>query len=222
MKRNFDKDDYKELLLLYRTANSEVELLKNYYNMSYSNLQKKQIAANEKYEVGIKIGTELDKILNKSKLKINKSILNSANDQILFENIKFSDVIKNIEVDKEDDSLLFVIDEKYKKNESINPNIARKNITEIKQYEIILCRSILSDLIISFESILSRLLKTLSLSNPAYLSNEVIHLNQFFIKDFAQTIMSKIESFIENKMYNSWQTLLDIINTENIPNPIVL
>ena len=177
------KKDYEELFLnLYNIANSEIELLKDYYKLSCNNLKEKRLSVERKYSIGEKINTLLDKIVNKQTFEINEEVLSEYNKLVLFADVKFSDVIKNIKTDKEKKKVYFSIDEKYKNNNEINPNVASKKFSEIKQYEQILSRSILSDIIVTFESVLSKLLNILTLKNPfSYLENEMIPLANFFL-----------------------------------------
>jgi len=218
MKRE-KKEKYGEKLIeLYKITNEEIEFLKRYYKTTYEGLKEKQVSVKTKYSIGEKIASIFDNILDKKSFKIDEKKLKEANKQIIFENVKFSEIIKKIWVNGDNKkSLLFSMYEQYDRDE-INPKISSEKIIEVFQYEKILLNSMLSNLIITFESSLSRLFYSLVFKNQTYLKDKSVALNKFIFDDnnFVETVLSTIGEFVDGKMYDSLDTLLEIINSEDL------
>ena len=92
---------------MHAFPDTEIELLKEYYTMSYKSLEDKRILVETKYKIGEQISSLLDKIIDKKSFEIKEDVLQESNDIVLFDNVKFSDVIKNISVDKDKKRILF-------------------------------------------------------------------------------------------------------------------
>lgn len=216
MKKQVKKHTFKESVLkLYNLANSQLELLKEYYELSVEKIKEQQSLIEKEYRVGQKIGRLIDKIVDKRTFKINNKNLTECNKMILFEDVKFCDIVTNITSDKENKKIYFSINEKYKNNDKINPNIASKKIFDISQYEQILSRSILSDLIATFESILSKLFEILIYENPSkYLENETIPLTNLLVEGLAKEIGNRIDALVEKKTFDSLKLLKNIKTNE--------
>jgi len=212
---NQKKKEEKVFLDLYIYTNSELDTLREYYKCTYNNLAKNRLDVENKYKVGILIESYFDRIISDDN-EINQEIYDKLKNDSVCDNIKFCDVITNITLD-ENKKVFFRVSDKFKSNEEFNPNIASKKCSEAKEYESILFRSVISDIIITFESLLSKIYKTLILNNPfPYLKDEKIPLANFFLKDAASKISEKITFFVENKMYNSLEVLAEIFETEKI------
>lgn len=214
-KKKLENENDNIFLDLYVYAISELDLLREYYKCTSYNLIKNRIEIEEKYKTGLKINSYFEKFVNKNNI-LNTELYEEIKNEIIFDDIKFNDIITNVSVD-EKNRVTFTISDTYRSQDQFNPNIARKRHSAAKEYEYILFRSVISDLVITFESLLAKIYKTLILSNPfPHLKNEQLPLADFFQKDFSKKISEKLTSIIEGRMYNAIEVLDEIINVEKI------
>lgn len=205
----------KIFLTLYSYINHEIEFLREYYRTTYENLKKHRFTVEKKYEIGYQIDYLIDSIVNKEAWSINSLKLQEINETILFNNVKFKDVITNISIREKEKRIIFIIDDKYKSKDEFNPNIARYKYRDIQRYETIFARSIISDIIVTFESLLTKTFDLLIVTNPfPYLEGETIPLANYFLKDASKSFTEKIGKVVEKKLYDSLQTFEDILQAE--------
>lgn len=210
-------ENQKIFLTLYNYTNNEIELLKDYYKITYKNVVSHRLAVEKEYEPGFKIDTLIDSVVDKEKNTITEQALDVANDTIIIDDIKFKDIVTNISIKEDNKKILFTFAPKYKSKKQFNPNVSRVKYKEAQRYESIFSRSIISDIIVTFESLLTKIFNMLVLSNPfPYLEGETIPLANYFLDETYKTITEKIEKVVEKKMFDSLQTFDQILQTEKI------
>lgn len=204
-------------LTLYSYANNEIELLRDYYRITYKNVVSHRLSVEKEYEPGYKINELIESIVDKKNNTINEQALDVANNTVIMGDATFKDIVTNISIKEDSKKIVFTFAPKYKAKKQFNPNIARFKYKETQRYESIFSRSIVSDIIVTFESLLTKIFNILILRNPfPYLEGETIPLANYFIKDTQKNVAEKIEKVVEKKMYDSISTLEQILQIEKI------
>ena len=212
-----EKNNINLFLTLYSHANDEIELLKKYYDMTHKDVVSHRISIEKKYEPGKTIDSLIESIINKATNTIDEEKLKEVNDKIIIDDIKFSDIINNVSVNTNTKRIQFSFVSNFNLKEQYNPNIARYKYKEAERYEAITSRSIISDIIVSFESLLTKILNSLIFCNPLpYLEGETISLASFFMDNASKNLIEKINKVVEKRMYDSLKTLEQIIQIEKI------
>ena len=176
-----------------------------------------RLAIEKEYEPGYKIDSLIESVVDKTNNSINETALKTAYDTFIIDDIKLKDIVTNISIKEGSKNIQFTFAPKYKSKKQFNPNIARIKYKEAQRYESIFSRSIVSDIIVTFESLLTKILNILILSNPfPYLEGETIPLANYFLEDTHKTLTEKIEKVVEKKMYDSLSTFEQILQTERI------
>lgn len=211
------KPDIDLFLSLYHYANNETELLKEYYTITHKNVVSHRLSIEKEFETGQRIDSIIDSLVDKTNYSIDDKILQEVNETIIYDNIKFKDVITNVFINEESKRIQFTFAPKYKNRMQFNPNVARYKYKEAQRYESISSRSIISDIIVSFESLLTKIINILILSNPfPYLEGETIPLASYFVENVFKNVTEKIDKVVEKKMYDSMKAFDQILQIEKI------
>lgn len=206
-------------LSLYSYANDEITLLRTYYTNTSKNINQERLKVDSLYQPGKKIDSLIDSFVERrgDSFAINEEKYASAKDTIIVNDVKFQDIIESVSISEDGKSIRFKLTETHKHNNTFNPNEARYKCQEAQRMEAIFSRSIISDLMVAFESLLSKLFKNIILNNPfPYLEGETVPIANFFLNDAAKSIHEKIEGIVDKRMYDSLKTLTDIIAAEKI------
>ena len=218
MKKDSNKE--RELFLpLYLYANNEISFLRSYYVNTSSKVIKQRLETENLYQSGEKIDSLIESVINREKeiLSIDTDKLREVNNAQVAIDVKFCDVVESLDISDDKKRVKFKFQDKYKNNNYFNPNVARAKYKEAQRMESIFFRSVITDLIVTYESLLSKLLNVIILKNPfPYLDGETVPLASYFLNDTFKAISEKIENVVDKKMYDSLKTMSDIITTEKI------
>lgn len=216
------KDNNKEtelFLHLYLYVNNEISFLRGYYVNTSSKVIKQRLETERLYQSGKSVDDLIESVIIRQKdfLSIDTDKLSEVNNMQVAANVKFCDVVESLYVSEDKRRVRFKFKDKYKNNNFFNPNIARTKYKEAQRMESIFFRSVITDLIVTYESLLSKLLNVIILKNPfPYLDGETVPLANYFLDDTFKSIREKIENVVDKKMYDSLKTMNDIITAEKI------
>ncbi len=193
-------------LTLYSYANNEIELLRDYYRITYKNVVSHRLSVEKEYEPGYKINELIESIVDKKNNTINEQALDVANNTVIMGDATFKDIVTNISIKEDSKKIVFTFAPKYKAKKQFNPNIARFKYKETQRYESIFSRSIVSDIIVTFESLLTKIFNILILRNPfPYLEGETIPLANYFIKDTQKNVAVKLKKLLKKRCMIQYQ-----------------
>ena len=207
-----------EILSIFQNVINEIESLLDYYCRSNNMLLSYKLDVEENYFSGKKLADIFDELFliesaNERNIKIEEIKKLQIDDKVTVE-----DVCEIIPFEKDNqNSISFSLKRQYLKNEKYDPKIAKQKYLHIEKYEYILVESILSHIIVSFESFLSNIYRLrLVVAPQKYLENQTIPLAAIFSDSINDTINDKLESEISSRMYESLSAIKWIADKEQI------
>ena len=197
---------------------NKLDSLLEYYDASNNALKNKIEEHRKKFKVAYIIKDLFNSIFESP----NKDFdVNKINEEVLIGKKKVKDIFQEISYDKESGKISFSIHSKIADKKMYDPNNARKDESALVAMIETLNASILSSMIIIFEQFLSSIYFLLIKYSPEkYFENKTTQITELLkYQDVNDFISDKIDSFVENEMYDSLNVLNKIINKENI-NPL--
>ena len=196
----------------FKKAIMEIDSLKDFFEVYVKavNLEEKDFL--DKYKYGIAIADALDSVYMEKSYESQKSKLEKVKDERLANGLLVKDVIHIVYSEDEADnnaqiklsfSLLDRYDYKY-----YNPEISRRKKSMFQEQRRMFAQSILSNLIIIFESYLAKVYEILVITcHKSYLDNKQIYVSEIFNRDLGEIIHSAVRNEVEQNMYDSLKTL---------------
>lgn len=198
-----------------------VESLEEYFSNSMHLVQKKRLETEANYELGLLIAEKFSACFKLETAEEFEQYTSTLNNHKLKNGKSISDYI-NIEYELNEDRLPQSIS--YTLNASstidpkfVDPKIARREYSKIKQYENMLISSTLSNVIILFERYLASVYEVLILINPKkYFENQKIEIANIFNRNVRDIVIDCVKKEVESNMFDSLKTLELISEKENI------
>lgn len=194
MKKDNNNKETELFLHLYLYVNNEISFLRGYYVNTSSKVIKQRLETERLYQSGKSVDDLIESVIIRQKdfLSIDTDKLSEVNNMQVAANVKFCDVVESLYVSEDKRRVRFKFKDKYKNNNFFNPNIARTKYKEAQRMESIFFRSVITDLIVTYESLLSKLLNVIILKNPfPYLDGETVPLANYFLDDTFKSIREK-------------------------------
>ena len=110
-----------------------------------------------------KIDSLIESVIIREKeiLSIDTDKLREVNTTPVATDVKFCDVVEGLDISDDKKRVKFKFKDKFKSNNYFNPNVARAKYKEAQRMESIFFRSVITDLIVTYESLLSKLLNVI-------------------------------------------------------------
>lgn len=203
-------------LQAFSAAMYDMESLEEFFRRSSKTVDTFAKEKEDECAIGIRIGMLFNEVLEcKGKEARNKKI-----DEIKKAKVKGNTVLKDIVdilyFEEEEQPLQFSIKEKYSWNYLYSPNEAFRKRESITKYKTILIESVLSHMIVLYESFLDSVYETIIRLNPLkHLGNETIQFAEL-LKNTEEAIQKKIRGIVEAKLWDSLELLTLICQSENI------
>lgn len=196
----------------------DIDALKQFYNSTSKNIMDLKSQIENNYRYGLELSKVFTEILNENTIDNRNAKINDVYERIIDNNIKIKDICKIKKFEKTDErSLSYSINAKYRNNSKYNPIIVMEKISNIKKNEHILVGSVLSNIIIIFESMLTAIYRLLIFESPqVYLKGKTISVASFFDRSVSNELENLIEDKIDSDIYNSLKTLNEIAEMENL------
>lgn len=209
----------KKILIEFNNAIQEIESLNDYYQRSNKTLISYRLEIDKKRSIGKKVADILDGLFNIVGAEERNKKIEDIKNIILENDIKFCDVFEILPFEKENQTFIsFSVNQEFIEYDKYDPKKAKEKYEHINRYSYIFYESILSHIIVSFETFLASIYRILLLSNPQkYFENQTIPLAVLFSQDVSETINEKIESEVNSKMYDSLSAIKYIAEKEKIP-----
>ena len=190
----------------------DLEALNDYYIQTRDSITTKKGRLSGKYEIAIEISKLMDSVYEadpEDKL----SRLESIKSTEIKPGVLVQDVI-DINFNSDQDTLQYSLHDDYRGAE-FDPSTARKKKKYVYNQENIFAKSILSNIIISFEQFLASVYETLVLYNPkCYFEDKKIPVCELLEGNLGDILGKMIEREIESNMFDSLNAL-DKIKEKN-------
>lgn len=216
MKREAIKKDFnREYYAIFASAIKDIEALKEFYQRTRRSINQYKMSIDAEYSCGKKIADLLDDVFTQDTIESRNLKIDEIGEEIIFDGVKLKDICEITKFEKDSSTMYFVMDKEYK-TKKYSPIIARQKYSDIQKNEHILTVSILSNIVIVFESTLARIYRCLIRENPTkYFENQSISLAAVF-SNFSKALDEKLDVEVESKLYNSLEFLSLLENKENI------
>lgn len=211
-------ENVKQILLAFNDAIHEVESLEDYYYRSNQTLISYKLDIEKNYSFGKKIADILDEFFVIESADERNKKLAIINDTLIQKDVKFRDIFDIVPFEKDNqNSISFSINTKIVDYEKYDPKKAKEKYEHIEKVTYIFIESILSHIIVSFETFLSNIYRILLMSEPQkYLEGQTIPLAALFNDNINETINEKIDSEVSSKMFDSLSAIKIITDKEKI------
>lgn len=208
----------REILLIFHDAINEIESLSDYYYRSNKTLISYKIEVEKNYSLGKKIADIFDDLFLLEEVEERNKRIEEIKDLQIDKNTKLQDVCEILPFKKDNqNSISFALKPQNSNNERFDPKKAKQRYEHIEKYEYIFVESILSHIIVSFETFLSNIYKSRLMAFPQkYLEGQTIPLAAIFSDSINDTIHEKLENEVTSKMYDSLLTIKWIADKEQI------
>lgn len=205
----------KKYFSIFASAIKDIEALKEFYQRTRKSILAYQRRIDDEYSYGKLIADLLDEVFTQDTIEARNAKIDEISEAIVFDEVKLKDICEVTKMERESSALYYVMNEKYK-SQKFSPVLARQRCSAIKKNEHILTVSILSNIIIIFESTLDKIYRILIRENPTtYFENQSISLAAVF-SNIQKALDEKIDSEVDAKIYNSLDFLRFLEEKENI------
>lgn len=189
----------------FNNAVMELEALRTYYIQTRDSIMKAEMEYNKKYKIALEIAELFDQLLEKD-LEERSTYLEEISNTILSNNLPLKNVM-TISLTEDCEKIRYSITHSHTKAD-FDPRKAKTNKKYLKNQKHIFTRSILSNIIVSFEQYLSNYYETLMLNQPkAYLEDKKICAVDIIELDFSDILQSLIRKEVESNMFDSLKLL---------------
>lgn len=194
----------------------EYNSLFDYYLETKKALLNKESNTRDNYDYAIKISNLLDELFEEPFETKNEKIKEVEN-KLIANSIKVNDIFSSITISEDNSGITLSFKKTRINGKTVNPIIGRQKKQAIDSFEKIYVKSILSNIIINFESYLERVLYILILNNPEkYLGAKDIKLRDLLSEEVNSILSRNIEFEITRLLYDSIKTLTIIKDKDNI------
>lgn len=205
--------------LSFKNAIMETNSLNNFLDSSINSIENKEEDFKKKYKYGIALADAFDSVFEEKNFEDQKRRVEEIKDIPLNESSYIKDIV-DITISESDsiDGTLNKILFNMKKRDAYkyyNPEKVRSIESMINNQKRLLAQSILSSIVIIFETYLSEVYELLIIGNHnEYLKDKQIYINQIFCEDINEIIHNTVQHEVEQRMYDSLATL-DLIKEKS-------
>lgn len=198
----------------FNNAVVELEALSNYYIQTRDSIQQSEIEYDKKYRISLEIAELFDQLYEKNP-EDRKTYLEELSNTKLSNNLLLKDVM-NISLTEDSEKIQYSLIHGPTRTEH-DPRKARTKKKYLRNQKHIFTRSILSNVIVSFEQYLSNYYETLMLNQPkAYLEDKKIRAIDIIELDFSDILQNLIHKEVEANMFDSLKLLNKIKDKSGI------
>lgn len=206
----------KKILRAFNNAKDDIESLSDYYYRSNKTLKAYQIDIDNKYASGKKIADLMDSLFLIGSARKRNEKIKEINEIIIEKDLRFCDICEIVPF-QEDNSNSIAFSFKSEESIKYDPKTAKEKYNHIEKYAYIFFESILSHIIVSFETFLSSIYRILLMADPKkYFEGQTILLASIFNEKINDIINEKIDTEISAKMRDSLIGLKTIAEKEKI------
>ena len=211
-------EQIRKILSIFHDTINEIESLSDYYYRSNKTLISYRTEVEKNYSSGKKLADIFDDLFLLDSAEERNKRIEEIKDFQIDENTKIQDVCEILPFKKDNQTTIsFTLKSHMSNIENLDPKKAKQKYEHIERYEYIFVESILSHIIVSFESFLSNVYKSRLMASPQkYLEGQTIPLAAIFSDSINDTIYDKLENEIASKMYDSLSTIKWIAEKEQI------
>ena len=186
----------------FQHAIQEVEALREFYTMYRDAWTKSRLAFEQEYATALAINDAIIKLIDGGDPENGYSQLKNS---YIGEN-KFEDIIE-LRFRRENESVQ--VGYAMKKNfVDQDPQKARSKQEKYDQQKEMFMRSILSNIVVIFESYLAQIFECMVVLNPEkYFEGRTIKINGLFSTSLKEIISSEVKKYVSDNMYDSLKTL---------------
>jgi len=212
--KNDNKHLIEKILMDFDNAIVDLEALNEYYMQTRDSIAIKKANFDKKYEVAFEISKLMDSVYEKEE-KHRLSQLEAIKSKEIISGVFVQDVV-DISFNEEQGTLQYSMCDGYQRKE-FDPSNARTKKKYIYNQENIFAKSILSNIIISFEQFLSSAYETLVLFKPkCYFEDKKIAVCELLDGDLGDILKRMIDQEIESNIFDSLKALDRIKEKNNI------
>lgn len=188
----------------FEIATVDLESLNSFFCETRDMLNKLKIEFEN--DTAYKISKILDEIYAvEEPSKINE-LIEELYERVVFEKYKLKDIIKITYVEEE--QKIFYVMKKQFSDAGLDPKQARRKMYAICNQNIIFTRSILSNIIITFEKFLASSYESLVVLEPQkYFENKTVAISKLINENLIDIINDVIKQEVESNMFDSLKTL---------------
>lgn len=192
----------------------EYNSLYEYYTETKKSLIKKKLALEEQFNLAIRISVLLDEIFQEP-LETQKQKIEEIKDRQIVEGLKINDIFSSIAVNKDNSKIALGYKKTSIDGKSVDPKEGVEKQREVEEFEKIYVKSILSNIIINFESYLEKVLRVLMVNHPErYLGAKEIKISDLLSENIDEILSKTIESELTKLLYDTIDTI-DLIETKD-------
>lgn len=183
----------------------ELEALRTYYIQTRDSIIKSEIEYNKKYKISHEIAELFDQLYEKAPEE-REAYLEEISNTVLSNNLPLNSFV-TISLSEDREKIQYTIIHGQTKTD-YDPRKARTKKKYLNNQKHIFTRSILSNIIVSFEQYLSHYYETLMLTQPkAYLEDKKIRAVDIIELDFGDILQGLIRKEVESNMFDSLKLL---------------
>lgn len=196
----------------FNNAVVELEALHAYYTQTRDSIIRSEIEYNTKYKLSLEIAELFDKLYDKA-IENRRAYLEEIQNTVLSNNCPLKNML-TISLSEDCEKIQYSL--KHGPTKTVyDPKKARAKQKYLRNQKHIFTRSILSNIIVSFEQYLSCYYETLMIHQPkAYLEDKKIRAVDIIEFDFADILKNLIRKEVESNMFDSLK-LLDKIKEKS-------
>ena len=189
----------------FNNAVVELEAIRTYYIQTRDSIIKSEIEYNKKYKISHEIAELFDQLYEKAPEE-REAYLEEISNTVLSNNLPLNNFV-TISLSEDLEKVQYTIIHGQTKTD-YDPRKARTKKKYLNNQKHIFTRSILSNIIVSFEQYLSHYYETLMLTQPkAYLEDKKIRAVDIIELDFGDILQGLIRKEVESNMFDSLKLL---------------
>lgn len=188
----------------FEMATVDLESLNSFFCETRDMLNKIKIGFEN--DTAFKISKMLDEIYTVEETSKINEYIEELYERDVFENYKLRDIIEITY--KEDENLIVYVMKKQFRESGFDPKKARRKMFTIHNQDTIFTRSILSNVIITFEKFLASSYESLVVLEPQkYFENKTVAISKLINEDLIDVINDVVKQEVESNMFDSLKTL---------------
>lgn len=200
---------------IFLNALKDIDALKIFYTRTIRSNTEYKLRISEEYAYGLKLGEYFGEILDEETNEAKNAKIDEVLERPFFEDLKVKDFCLIEKFSEESKNLTYATAAKYRNDAKYSPTKAIQKMRNADKNEPFLVCSILSNIIITFESALSEIYTQLILESPKeYLGGKNISIASFFDGTFKEELNNIIDEKVSADVYDSLKSLSTIAQQE--------
>ncbi len=202
---------------IFLNALKDIDALKVFYTRTVKSITEYKLRISQEYAYGIKLGEYFDEILEEETIETRNAKIDEVLERAFFDDLKVKDFCLIEKFTEDSKNLIYATAAKYRNDAKYSPTKAIQKMNNVEKNEHFLVCSILSNIIIIFESALSETYTQLILENPKeYLGEKNISVASFFNGTFKEELNNIIDEKVSADVYDSLKALSTIAQQETL------